>query len=485
MSYLRPKTKELIKRILIYAVMVLAIIASVTFITLFVLGFRVNIGDGQVEQYAFLQFDSTPSGAVVRIDDVTVGSKTPNKISVKPGTHTITMKKNGYKTWTKTLSVGAGTLTWLNYTLFIPQDLIVEPILTYGQVYSSSTSPESHSMLIQYSADIPSYDLVDLDSAMAKVSKITLPSNVYTGSATDGLSHDFQTMKWDDDGRYVLLRHTFGENNEWIVLDTQNVSLSKNITKMFDIAITAIDFSGTSGNSYFVIESGDIRKLDLAGGTMSKVLVSNVSSIFVYGTNIIAYIGQVDESGDRSIGIYRNGDDLPYIIKTTKELAVEVSTSHYFKKDYIAYSEGDNVTVLGGSYVSSAESSADNLKLITSFETTGDVSSLSFSPSGEYILAQSGTSFSSYDLEYQKLSTVASSCAGTDLPKSWLDDSHIWSGCSGNLKISDFDGSNSHTINSILSGQSAALTHNGKYIYSINKTKDATYQLQRVGIILP
>lgn len=484
MRHLCPKTKELAKRVFVYAVMVLAIVASVTFITLFVLGFRINIGDGQVEQYAFLQFDSTPSGATVQLDGITVSSKTPNKTSLKPGTHTVTMKKDGYQTWTKTLNIGAGTLTWLNYTLFVPKDLTVEPVLAYDQVYASSASPKSHSMLVQYSADAPSYDLVDLDSATAKATKIIIPATVYTGSAADGLAHNFQIIKWDDGGRYVLLRHTFGDSYEWLVLDTQNSNLSKNITRTFDIAITDIDFSGTNGNNYFVIESGDIRKLDLAAGTMSRVLISNASDLSVYEANIIAYVGQSDASGDRIIGIYRDGDDSPYVIKTTKEPSVMVTTSHYFKEDYVAYSEGDNVTILGGSYLSGIGSSTASLKLIATFKIAGNVSSLGFSPDGEYVLAQSSTSFSSYDLEYQTLSASPVTCASTDLPKTWLDDSYIWSNCSGNLMISEFDGTNAHAINPMAAGQSAALTRNGKYLYSIGKIETG-YQLQRVRIILP
>jgi hypothetical protein len=58
---------------------------------------------------ASLAIDSTPSGADIEVDGAFVGN-TPSTIDVKPGSHEINVKKNGFVTWTRTLNVTGGTI---------------------------------------------------------------------------------------------------------------------------------------------------------------------------------------------------------------------------------------------------------------------------------------------------------------------------------------------------------------------------------------
>lgn len=129
------KRRKLFKRFLINTIMVSAVLVTVTVITLFMLGFRFDADNGNLEQNAFLQFDSIPSGATVSVDGVVASSKTPNKSSVTAGKHTVVMWRDGYQTWQKTLSVKSGTLTWLNYTLLIPKTLTVGPVAKIGRAH--------------------------------------------------------------------------------------------------------------------------------------------------------------------------------------------------------------------------------------------------------------------------------------------------------------------------------------------------------------
>jgi hypothetical protein len=58
---------------------------------------------------ASVAVDSTPSGADIEVDGAFVGN-TPSTISVKPGSHQIDVKKKGFVTWTRTLTVTGGTI---------------------------------------------------------------------------------------------------------------------------------------------------------------------------------------------------------------------------------------------------------------------------------------------------------------------------------------------------------------------------------------
>lgn len=453
------------------------------------LGFRFDAGKGNLEQYAFLQFSSSPSGATVSIDGVVSGSKTPNKSSVPAGKHDIVMWRDGYETWRKSVSVKPGTLTWLNYVLLVPKKLTVEPVANYESLYLSLASPKGNYMLIQKQPDKPIFDLVDLSSDTIKSSNITIPSNIYSEPTTLGQTHTFKIEKWNESERYVLVSHIYGVKNEWLVMDTQNVSQTKNITQLFDLAISEVSFSGNSGNILYASGSSDIRRLDIAAGTISKPLVSSVTNFDIYNkSKVITYVSNgrtgVDE---RVIGLYREGDDKPSVLRTVpgnSDTPLHITTSYYFNENYVAISQGKKVDILSGSYPNTTSDNANNMKAIASFTVKEDINKLTFSPTGKYVFVQSGAYFASYDLEYKKLVSSNIEGGGAVSQLKWVDDNCVWSDTGGKLTIREFDGANMHIINSVLPGQDATLTNNGRYMYSINKSAKG-YQLQRVRMILP
>jgi hypothetical protein len=485
--HLKKKRKDLYKLAVIYSLMVTIIITIVALIVAFLLGFRFNISKGNIEQYAFLQFSSTPSGAVVTIDGKTVSSKTPNKDSAPSGKHDIVMWRDGYETWKKTVDLKSGTLNWLNYALLVPKKLTVEPVVKYTSLAASLASPEGRSMIILENSNQPTFNLVDLSSDTIKSTNLTIPVTAYSDAAVFGLSHTFQIDKWDNGGRYLTIKHTYGDEFEWLVLDTQDVASTKNITKTLNITTSKILFSGTSGNLFFALDSaGDIRKINLADGNLSRPLVSGVTDFNLYETNLITY-NKVDPVGKQTVGLYQDGDEKSYdlrSIEANKGTQLKITIARYFNEDYVAISDGKKIDILSGSYPNTANGDAASLKVISSFSVDQDVQNLSFSPSSEYVFVQSGAYFASYDLEYKALKSSTIEGDGATPTFKWLDDNYIWSDRDEKLTIREFDGENIHFINQVVIGQSVVITHNGRYIYSFNKS-DVGYQLQRVRMILP
>ena len=468
--------------------MTLAVIIVVTIITLFMLGYRFNIGKGNLEQYAILQINSSPSGATVSFNGIEYSLKTPTKKSVPAGKYDVAMWRDGYETWRKSVDIKSGTMIWLKYALLVPKKLTVESVASYESLYSSLASPKGDFMLIEKQSNLPVFNLVDLSSNTIKQSTMTIPATLYSEPTTIGVVHTFNIIKWDEGGRYALINHLYNDKNEWIVLDTQNVNLSKNITRAFDLPISAINFSGTSGNIFYSLDSNDIRRLDLAAGTISAPLISNVVSFDVYNdSKVITYVGNSSADANKKVvGIYIEGDEKPSVIRTVDGQInnLHIATTRYFNANYIAISEGKKVDILSGSYPNTTNGNTNNMKTVASFESANDIENLSFSPTGEYVFLQSGSYFASYDLEYQNFASSSIEGNGPVALLNWLDDYYIWSDRDGKLTIREFDGANVYFINNVLSGQDVTLTTNGRYLYSLNKT-DAKYQLQRVRMILP
>jgi len=487
MQKIPSKKNRLLRQVFVYAVMTISVIIITTFIIFFVLGFRFNAVDGRIEQYAFLQYASDPSGSAVWVDGQYIGSNTPTKNSIQSGKHDFMMTKTGYKSWNKSLDVKAGIITWLNYVLLVPDQLTVESVRKYESLYDSLASPNNKSVIVQYLANEPNFEIVDTNSDSNTVKKITINSTFYSQANVKGVKHTFNVMTWDEGGRYVLIKHAYGNSFEWLVLDTQDANRTINASKLFNMNFSSITFSGTSGNTLYALESSDIRKLDLTAETISKPLVSNVESFSLYDSNIIAYVEKAaTASGLVSVGVYREGDSVAHTLRTAKakDNVMQIAVTHYFNENYIAISENKTVDILSGSYPSGSNGDISGLKSVASFELRDVALGLSFSPTGQYLLAWSGSHYNSYDLEYQSLVSYEIDGNSSIFNVKWLNDNYLWSDRDNVLKIREFDGVNVEKINDVTTGQDALITSNGRYIYSFNKTTTG-YQLQRVRMILP
>ncbi len=489
--YRRPSKKQLLmQRVIVSIISVVAVLVIVTGAVLFILGFRLDSEKGRLEQGALLQFESTPNGADVTIDSKPTGIRTSGKQSVIAGAHSFIVSKNGYEPWAKSLTLKAGTLTWLDYIRLVPKDLKTETLASYASVVGEKASPDMKTLIIQEKADIPNFQLIDLRSQDIKSSALSLPATLYSDSDTPGVVHTFTLDHWEQGGRYVLLRHTYGTSNEWIVLDTQNIASSINLTRTLSISVEQLQFASTNGSVlYGLLADGTVRKLDLSAATISRALVSNVKKFDVYGTNTLSYVGlDPNNTEHQVVGVYRDGDAAPHVLRTVTSLNTPlfIDMTLYRNDVYVAITEGFKLTILEGSFPTSSSDDVSSLKPFAEHMVTGDVTGVSFSLDGEYLVVQSGLSFMGYELEYQRATSASIPAAADDEVKPqlrWLDNAYVWQDYGNSLVIREFDGTNTHTINTVVRGFDVTLSESGRYLYSMNKTGD-TYQLQRVKMII-
>jgi hypothetical protein len=485
----KPTKKQfLIRRILLSVIATLAVIIIATVTILFMLGFRLDSGN-RLAQGALLQFDSQPSGADVYVDGAAIGSRTATKQTVVAGTHTVKMTKNGYQDWARTLDLSAGTLTWLDYTRLVPKDRPVEKVTNYKTLAGLTISPDSKWALAQEMATTPTFQLVDLRSEAVKASQLVVPAALYSEPAVEAVAHSFSIVSWDSGSRYALVKHLYRDQTEWLVVDTQNVTQTINVTRLLSVNFKDLQFAGTSGKVlYGLTTDGAIRKVDLSAGTISRAFVTHVDSFSIFDNTIISYVGtDPNDATKRVAGVYRDGDESSHVLRsvTSADVVLKIAAGKYFNDNYVAIAEGNVVTILKGSYPSSASQDTSSLTQFAVLELTGAVSALSFSPSGDYVLAQSAETFKSYDIEHKHTDvgvvTVAEGKAASTLK--WLDIAHVWNDDNGTLTMRDFNGINVYAIMAVEPGFSASLSQNGRFFYAVGKS-DTGYHLQRVKMIL-
>jgi len=486
----RPTKKQLfIRRVIFSTIATVSVLIILTVTILFMLGYRLDSGNGRLEQGALLQFDSTPNNADVLVDNKLTGVRTAGKQTVSAGVHDVMYTKAGYENWSRSLDFAAGTLTWLDYARMVPKQRAPETVASYTTIVGAKASPDMRFVLLQEAAASPQFQLADLRSADVKFSTINLPADLYSESANPAVTHSFSMDKWNLGGRYILIKHSYNNQNEWIMLDTENVSQSINVTRLLSVNFTDLQFAGTNGRNLFgLLDDRNIRKLDLSSATLSRALITNADSFELFDTDTISYIGTDPNNATKRVaGVYREGDEQPHVLRTVDSLdtVLKIAISRYFNDNYVAIAEGSKVTILKCNYQIAGNDDMTNLKQFATMNLEKPVIQLSFSPKGDYAIASNAEAFVSYEIEHSRSfgGALDSSQGETFTQLRWLDTAHVWNQQNGSLIMRDFDNSNSYSINTVTGNFDVTLSQNGRYLYSIGSS-DKGFSFQRVKMIL-
>lgn len=452
-----------------YGVMTTAV-ALISAICIFlVLGYRVDLKSGDVEQGALLQLRSFPVGAAITLDNETLSFLTPGKRSVNAGAHTVNMKLKGYKAWEKTVDVKASELRWLNYARLVPETVTTTAEKEFVSLVGVLPSPDRKWIIAQQFADKAEFTLIDIrDDTDPVYSQLTLPEASYTQK--EG-THQFSIAQWDFGSRYVLVKHTVGDTLEYLRVDRADADETVNITSRLGVIVQDIHFSGSSGSVFFALENSAIRKLNISSGTISEPLVKDVASFKLFKTDTLAYVKNPIE--DRvGVGMVVNNKAVR-VATYDATLPISIDLNEYFSDHYLAIGRGTTVIL----YKDPELTERRKLATITSGSA---ISWLRISNNGRFIVAGTGSQFVSYDIETAKKSEVnlPGTAADPHKPLQWLDDYYLVSTADNDLRITEFDGENQHVITSALPGFPITLNNDGRLLYSFANTMTGSYSLQ-------
>lgn len=164
MDQAKLKKRQSLKVIVSEAIMVLTVITTVVILAFVVSGYWIN-SDFEVERQGMLQIYSTPTGAYVDIDGKTSSwlQRTNTSKVLAAGEHTITLVKEGYDSWSKSINIKEGLLYRLHYPRLFLQDRKKETIhdiigTTEAFVFDGGDT------LLLYSSTQESLDLAVLES---------------------------------------------------------------------------------------------------------------------------------------------------------------------------------------------------------------------------------------------------------------------------------------------------------------------------------
>jgi hypothetical protein len=469
--------------------MSLAVIVLVAALLFVVLGYQLNRADGRIEQGGLVQFDSIPGGADVTIDGVGTGSRTATKSTLNAGNHYFTMARKDYKTWQKSANLAPGAVVWLNYARLIPNNLKQENVGQLASLSTSVASPDRHWLAAMENAVSPTIRLFDITRGDAKAKDFAIPASVFTAGEA-GKTHSFALQTWDPSNRFLLVKHTYNTDTatEWLVVDTNDVAHSKNITSLLQVPFSKVVFSNADSNILYVQSGNDVRKVDINAATLSRPLIENVADFSLFDRSTLVFTTQTNPTTkSRSAGYYEDGADKPHTLRSYVDDGIQplhVALGKYFNEPYIALSYGDTLEILHGRLPESEEDAA-KLKVETKVTIAGGVQTVDIKTNGRFIIAKKDADYYVYDNELKQQSRTTLKGHDADTSLSWLDGYMLYSSRDGMLRFYEFDGANQSDIVKTIQQQAVSLSQDNTYVYLFTPGENGTAHLSRVRLILP
>lgn len=467
MDFDEKKKRQLIRVIIAEVGMVLSVAAIVVVSTLAAMGFMIS-SNGRIEQSGLLQLHSLPTGATVKIDGSTIFSRTNLSRTLTSGEHFLELSREGYDSWEKNIKVYPGVLMRIYYPRLFLQNRTSESVLNLAtnnnlEFYSQSSNRNyilyaekgaSDWMLLDIRGDEVKTTFLDLSGILpgmvqeattgdnksqnASQNKLEMPVYKFHGTVDE--------LIWSSNEEHVLVKITYEDRSEWVLLHLKDLARSLNITKTFGLGETMLTMIDGSAEQLFVLEKRQLRRINTTDGVMSRILLNDVVDFASYDRNVV-YVTEDPATHKRQIGVYRDNDMGGTIIADVPEdKKVQIALSYYYDEDYVAYLLDNQITVLRGKIPAYEEGGADisGLKLLGSEKFYSEIpEKFSVSPEGEYLLAQKSNKMMVMDLEMGDTFEYEAPNAKIN----WFDASMLYAiNDKQQIIVWDFDGTNERNL---------------------------------------
>ena len=448
------KRRQNLKVIISEVIMVMAVILTVIVLALIVSGYWLN-SDFEFERQGMLQVSSVPTGADVIIDDKNTWLQRTNTSKVlTSGVHTITVTKEGYDSWTKTVDVKEGLLYRLHYPRLFYQKRTPEKVLASVEVSRSTMNPDHNALLLINNTT--KWQYLDLQTTEIKprlidISKLFSSVSLAEGATTGLFTGIILSTNWDADGSHVLIRAKNADAIEWVLLDVKKPENSINLTREFSSNFSEVQILDNSSNNLLAVQNGNLHRIDIPAKQLSSVLITDINDFDHYHSEIVFSAKNTRKNElPYYVGYFRLGEDKPTYI-TDVSSPVQVTISKFYEQKYFTVLMGNTLTVYP----------KDDLEEPKTYELEFAPERIRVGHDGEFITTYTKNQIAVLDMEAEQIHhyTVEGENFG------WIDNDMIYTVSEGELIVYDFDGLNRRQIaKNVSSHLSSGITDN-KWLY--------------------
>ena len=482
----KARRRQVKLRYFTYGFMTVMSVALTVLGVFYVLGYRID-RSFEIQRGGLAKFDSRPQEAEVFVDGQAVNT-TPYQMNLPIGQYDISYSREGYQGWQKTIDMRAGEVLWLNYARLIPQSITTTVSRELEQLAQTSTSQNREWYVIKEAANTPEFIVMDLSNERnPEETSVTLPRASYTQPKDEKTSR-FEIVAWDRSSEYMLVRHRFDDTAEYIRMPVEDVVDSENLSKLFDMNLSRIEFSSSNPNIFFAVDEDDtLYRLDMNDEAQPVKIASDVSVFENLNDTRVAFVAPAaaptviaeDEREplvERSLYIWDRSDNNTETLSAIADnVPVHLSYNPYLTQNYLAMVAENNITI-----VQDPTGSAKKVVLSDTLDFTP--TSLSASPGNRFFVAQRKDKLFVYDVEIGK-DTPVTAAKEVREPLQWADDHHLALLGGGNLRLTEFDGANTQFITSIVARHDVVIGREGEILLSIGRGASGKPVLQQSWLL--
>lgn len=440
-----------------------------TVILLFV-AYGFGLQNGKVIQSGLLFLSSSPNPAQIYINGSRYSSDTNTKLVLQEGTYKFTLKRAGYRDWQRSIEVDGGTVESYAYPFLFPASLTTNTAHAYAAAPALTTeSPDRHWLLVERPDAFGSFDLYDLTNPKKQPVDITIPSNLL---ATVNGTQNLQLVAWADNNDYLLLKHTYETNTEYILLRRSNPADSVNLTKTLNLPLvnTDIRLRNNKYDQYLVWDTAthDLSRTSLGAPTLAPYL-KNVLAYAPYGDNTVLYVTPDPIEASKVDMTLYDGSKSYIIRQSAVSPAYLLDIASYSGDLYVAASSSSEGTAFVYKNPTDQISSSQlGVAVPVQVFRIKDPTYVSFSTTAQYVVFESGTRIAAYDAENQQGFdfTMPDTLDAPQAHAEWMDGAHLDLVSKGQIVVMDYDGQNRQVLVSADSRYDLAFDQQYKTMYA-------------------
>lgn len=447
--------------------LIAAIVAVGTWLLVkFASGYQINPKTGEVYRVGLVLIETEPIRAQVWIDGQDLHKRSPEQFSLPAGDHLLELKFDGYRDWSKEISLEESGVLWVNYAWLIPQELQPATVLTLDSTETIYPAHNNEEALV-VDSKTAALSRVDLERSTIEVNEISLPADIQETLE----DWKFRGVTWSGNNRHALLRFVKSNSTRHVLLDTRNPGRSVDINDQFQLDISNIQFKTDSGDELYAIAGGSLRLLDVGDNTVTGSLVKDVHS-FESSAGQVTIVTNPDEEGlVKILNLVGNETDPTQLVESELETQqIKIANGVVENRRAVAVSDGDKVMMWQDV---NQPLSREELR----FNGAGRVD---FSSGGRYLLVQDGGTFLTYDFELEQIARFEIA----DVKKvKWLDDFHLGGLINNQAVIFEFDGENLVELTTDEEASSMFIGSDFEFSYALSQPVEDERFLYRTPLV--
>lgn len=490
MDFLDPskKRQHRIKLIIGYVLIAIAISLVTAILVFQSYGYDLDRKTGAIIQNGLLFVSAQPVPADVYLNGKQYKSQSDARLVLPSDVYKMELKNNGYRTWTRTVSLAGGTIERFVYPFMFPNNLTSKAQKTYTNAPTLTTqSLDRHWLLVEKPGELAVFDQFDANDSKKAPTTLTVPEALFATST----QHTLKVVEWSSDNRHFLLQDDYQGGRDFIMVDRETPSSSYNVNKTFAVSLSQVTMRDKSPDQLYLYDQTS-RKLNIGdskAGTV-KPLLANVLAYKSHGSDLVLYATDDKATPGKSRVMLRDNDGSYLIREVTASPTILLNLAQYSNHWYMAAGSAAD----GAAFV--YKDPQDTIKSTSPTKPTLPITALrianpnwlEYSANTQFLTMQSGSQFATYDFENQRSYKYDIKLPIDDATAhaTWMDGNRLIVNSQSKMVVFDYDGTNLQTLSDNKAGLLPVFDRQYRLMYTFAPAKAgaAGLTLNRLNLVV-